>query len=189
MTLKSCDEPVRKISAGLRTTDLCAMIVTLYTDYSFGVRKLNIGNIFKITRAISRTTRPKQGLFILISMRFSYRITSFEKRKLRKYACVHVVRFQITVLVHFGSVWFWLVTVLIIVWPRSLLLCPFLKKLRIWWKKSLGFCQTDNPRFSCIMYCYRYRQLTSKNLEVSEFSTICKSRKRKSLVICTWDFP
>ena len=49
------------------------------------------------------------------------------------------VRFQITVLVRFGSVWFWLVTVILIVWPRSLLLCHFHKKLRIWWKKSFGF--------------------------------------------------
>ena len=38
---------------------------------------------------------------------------------------------QITVLVHFGSVWFWLVTVLLIVFPRSLLSCLFNKKLGI----------------------------------------------------------
>ena len=63
-------------------------------------------------------------------------------------------RFQITVLVRLGSVWFWLVTVLLIVCPRSLLLCPFHKKLRIWSKKSFGFCQTDNPRSSFMMYCY-----------------------------------
>ena len=66
----------------------------------------------------------------------------------------HYARFQITVLVRYGSVWFWLVTVLFIVCPRSLLLCPFHKKLRIWWKKSFGFCQTDNPRSSFMMYCY-----------------------------------
>ena len=46
-----------------------------------------------------------------------------------------------------------------IVWPRSFLLCPFHKKLRIWWKRSFDFCQADNPRFSCIMYCYRYQHL------------------------------
>ena len=97
-------------------------------------------------------------------------------------------RFQITVLVRFGSVWFWLVTVLLIVWPRSLLLRPF-HKLRIWWKKSVSFCQTDSPRFSCTMYCYRYPQLTRKNLEVSELSSLSKSTKRKSLVILTWEFP
>ena len=85
--------------------------------------------------------------------------------------------FQITVLVRFGPVWFWLVTVSLIVWPRSLLLCPFHKKLRIWWKKSFGFCQTDNPRFSCIMYCYRYRQLTSKNLEVNSVPYISQQRR------------
>ena len=62
--------------------------------------------------------------------------------------------FQITVLVRFSSVWFSLVTVLLIVCPRSLLLCPFHKKLRIWWKKSFGSCQTDNPRSSFMMYCY-----------------------------------
>ena len=62
--------------------------------------------------------------------------------------------FQITVLGWFSSVWFSLVTVLLIVCPRSLLLCPFHKKLRIWWKKSFGFCQTDNPRSSFMMYCY-----------------------------------
>ena len=62
--------------------------------------------------------------------------------------------FQISVLVRFSSVWFSLVTVLLIVCPLSLLLCPFHKKLRIWWKKSFGFCQTDNPRSSFMMYCY-----------------------------------
>ena len=62
--------------------------------------------------------------------------------------------FQITVLVRFSSVWFSLVTVLLIVCPRSLLLCPFHKKLRIWWKKSFDFCQTDNPGSCFMMYCY-----------------------------------
>ena len=66
----------------------------------------------------------------------------------------HNAPFQITILVRFSSVWFSLVTVLLIVCPRSLLLCPFHKKLRIWWKKSFGFCQTDNPRSSFMMYCY-----------------------------------
>ena len=36
----------------------------------------------------------------------------------------------------------------------DLLLCPFYKELIIWEKMSLDFCQTDNPRFSFIMYCY-----------------------------------
>ena len=98
-------------------------------------------------------------------------------------------QFQIAVLVRFGSVWFWLVTVLLIVWPRSLLLCPIHRKLRIWWNKSFNFCQTDNPRFSCIVYCYSYRQLICKNLQVSEFSFLRKSTKKKSLVNRTWDFP
>ena len=51
-------------------------------------------------------------------------------------------------------------------WPRRLvwpcfinfltsnpLLCPFHKKLLIC-EMSMVFCQTDNPRFSFIMYCY-----------------------------------
>ena len=97
-------------------------------------------------------------------------------------------QFQIMILVRFGSAWFWLVTVLLIVWSRSLLLCSFHKKLRIWWKKSFGWCQTDNPRFSCIMYCYKY-YLTRKNLEVNEFSSLRKSTRRKSLVIRSWDLP
>ena len=42
----------------------------------------------------------------------------------------HSAPFQITVLDRFSSVWFSLVTVLLIVCPRSLLLCPFHKKLR-----------------------------------------------------------
>ena len=67
---------------------------------------------------------------------------------------IYIARFQITVLVRFSSVWFSLITVLLIVCPRSLLLCPFHKKLRNWWKKSFGFCQTDNPRSSFMMYCY-----------------------------------
>ena len=89
----------------------------------------------------------------------------------------------------FDSFLFWLFTVLLIVWPRSLLLCPFHTKLRIWWKKSFSFCQTDNSWFSCIMYCYRYRQLNCKNLEISGLSSLRKSTKRKSLVIRTLDFP
>ena len=107
------------------------------------------------------------------------------------HSCCHAPQFHYIAQFHFGSVWFWLFTVLLIVWPQSLLLSPFHKKLRIWWKKSFGFCQTDNPRFSCIMYsyCYRYRQVTHKNMEVSEFSTLRKSTKRESLVIRTWDFP
>ena len=88
----------------------------------------------------------------------------------------YIAQFQVTVLVRLGSVWFWLVTVLLLVWPQSFLLCPFHKKLRIWWKKSFGFCQTDNPRFSCIMYCYRYRQLTRKNLEVNSVPYVCRQR-------------
>ena len=40
----------------------------------------------------------------------------------------HTAPFQITVLVRFCSVWFSLVTVLLIVCPRSLLLCPFHNK-------------------------------------------------------------
>ena len=102
---------------------------------------------------------------------------------------VNNVRFQITVLVRFSSVWFWLVTVLVTVWLGSLLLCPFQKKLRIRWKKSFGFYQTHNPRFSCIMFCYKYLQLTWLNLKVSESSTLRKWTKRKSLVIRSWYFP
>ena len=70
----------------------------------------------------------------------------------------------------FDSVWFGMVLVghsFINCLASESLLCPFHKKLRIWWKKSFGFCQTDNPRFSFIMYCYTYRQLTCKNLLVS----------------------
>ena len=97
---------------------------------------------------------------------------------------------QITDFSRLSSVRFGMVTVLSFVWPRSLLLCPFHKKLRlIWKKKSFGFCQTDNPQFSFIMYCYTYRQLTCRNLEVSEFSFLPKSTKRKSLVIRNWDSP
>ena len=41
-------------------------------------------------------------------------------------------RFEITVLVRFVSVWFWLlVTALLIVWSQNLLLCPLHQKLRI----------------------------------------------------------
>ena len=56
----------------------------------------------------------------------------------------------------FGSFWFSMVLVGngFNCLASESLLCPFHKKLRIWWKKSLGFCQTDNPRFRCIMYCY-----------------------------------
>ena len=60
------------------------------------------------------------------------------------------IKFQITYFSRFGSVWFAMVTVLSIVWPRSLLLCPFHKKLRIW-EEFFGFSQTDNPVPSCFV--------------------------------------
>ena len=47
--------------------------------------------------------------------------------------------FQITVLVRFSSVWFSLVTVLLIVCPRSLLLCPFHKKTENLMEEVLRF--------------------------------------------------
>ena len=47
--------------------------------------------------------------------------------------------FQITVLVRFTSVWFSLVTVLLIVCPRSLLLCPFHKKTENLMEEVLRF--------------------------------------------------
>ena len=51
-----------------------------------------------------------------------------KKERKRKINTTHNAPFQITVLVRFSSVWFSLVTVLLIVCPRSLLLCPFHKK-------------------------------------------------------------
>ena len=89
----------------------------------------------------------------------------------------------------FLPVWFGMVTVLFIVWPRSLLLGPFHKKTENL-REAFGFCRSDNPQFSFIMYCYTYRRLTCRNLEVSEFSFLRKSTKtkRKSLVIRTFDF-
>ena len=48
-------------------------------------------------------------------------------------------QFQIMDFTWFGLLWF--STVLSIVWPRSLLLCLFHKKLRIWKKKLLGFAK------------------------------------------------
>ena len=48
----------------------------------------------------------------------------------KKFCCLHNschnAWFQITVWVRFGSVWFWLVTVLLIAWPRSRLICCIL---------------------------------------------------------------
>ena len=82
----------------------------------------------------------------------------------------HTAQFQIMNFSRLGLVRFGMVTVLSIVWPRSLFSCPFHKKLIIWDEKSFGFCQTGNPQFSFIMYCYTYRQLTCRNLELSEFS-------------------
>ena len=90
-----------------------------------------------------------------------------------------IAQFQIMVLVRFGLVWFWLAMVLLSVWPQSLLLCPFHKKLRIWLKEFFDFCQADNQRFSCIMFCYTYWQLTCENLQVSEFSFLLKSTKKR----------
>ena len=51
----------------------------------------------------------------------------------------NIAPFQITVLVLFSSVWFSLVTVLFIVYPRSLLLCPFHKKTENLMEEVLRF--------------------------------------------------
>ena len=75
---------------------------------------------------------------------------------------LHIAQFQITDFSRFGSLRFGMVKVLSIVWLRCLLLCPFHNYLRIWEKKSFVFCQTDNPQFSFIMYCYTYRQLSAR---------------------------
>ena len=89
----------------------------------------------------------------------------------------------------FGSIWFWLVTILFYCLVLEFLLYTFHKKLRILWKKSFSFCQTGYPRFSCIVHCYTYRKLTCKNLQVTEFSFPCKSTKKKSLLSALEIFP
>ena len=81
-------------------------------------------------------------------------------------------QFKIT---DFSRFRFSMVRVLSIVWRLSLLLYSFHKKQRIW-EKSFGFCQTDNPQFSFIMYCYTYRQLTCRNLEVNSVSYVSQQR-------------
>ena len=97
-------------------------------------------------------------------------------------------QFQITDFSRFGLVWFGMVTVLSIVCSLTLLLCPFHKKK----KKNCEFERRSPSVFvkriirdsvsSCID---TYRQLTCRNLEVSEFSFLRKSIKRKSLIIRT----
>ena len=72
----------------------------------------------------------------------------------------------------------------------DLFLCQFHKELVIWKKVPLVFCQTHNPRFSFIMYCYwrvvlsvyKCWERTWRNLDVSEFSFLRKSTKRTSLI-------
>ena len=59
----------------------------------------------------------------------------------------NIARFQITVLVRFSSVWFSLVTVLLIVCPRSLLLCPFHKKKKKKKKKKTENLMEEVLRF------------------------------------------
>ena len=104
---------------------------------------------------------------------------------LRKYALVlHAtycpVSYYRFLLVRFGSVRHDLINCL----ASDLLLCPFHKKLIIW-EMSLGFCQTGNLRLSFIMYCYStylpvymWRELTSRNREVSEFSFLLSWQSR-----------
>ena len=60
---------------------------------------------------------------------------------------------------------------------------------------SLAFNKTDNLRFSFIMYCYwtvlsayLCEDLTWRNLEVSKFSFLRTSTKKKSLIRRIWDF-
>ena len=77
----------------------------------------------------------------------------------------------------FLSIWFGLVRVLSNTWPQSLLMCLFRKKLRIWEKKSSDFCQTDNPRFSFIIYCYIH-DISTTYLKKSRSKRIQWSQRR-----------
>ena len=76
----------------------------------------------------------------------------------------YIAPFQITVLVRFSSVWFSLVTVLLIVCPRSLLLCPFHKKLRIWWKWGKLNVELENSNI-----IPQDRETTQKHTERDSF--------------------
>ena len=61
----------------------------------------------------------------------------------------------------------------------TILLCPFHKELIIWENMSFGFGQTYiNSIFHFIVYSFIHRQLTRKNLQVSEFSSLHKLTKR-----------
>ena len=68
-----------------------------------------------------------------------------EKGNMR-FGCWYIAQFQITDFFRFGSVW----SRFYQLFGLRVFCC---KKLRI---KSLGFCQTDNPRF---MHCYSYPRL------------------------------
>ena len=101
--------------------------------------------------------------------------------------CGNIARFQITVLVQYGSERFWLVTVLLIICPRSLLLCPFHKKLGIWWKKSFGFCQTDNSRssFYDVLLFNRFKCLYLSRTYFSKSASFLKSVFHVTHIIMT----
>ena len=87
----------------------------------------------------------------------------------------------------FLPVRFSMVTVLSIVWPQSLLLCPFHKKLRIW-EESFGFCQTIICDLVSWCIAIHIDNLLVEIWKWIQFE-IRKSTNKKSLVILTWDFP
>ena len=74
--------------------------------------------------------------------------------------------------------------------------CPFHKKLVICRKMSFFFSQTDNSRLVIHhvlllnkLICLYMSRIYLTNLEVTEFSFLRKSTKRKSLIRPTvWDF-
>ena len=67
----------------------------------------------------------------------------------------------------FGSVWFGMVLVghgFINCLASESFVVSYLQETENLMEEVFGFSQTDNPRFSCIMYCYSNRQLTCKTL-------------------------
>ena len=142
------------------------------------------------------------------------RFLTFLRNKIKKDRppTYDIAQFQITVLVRFGSVWFWSFTVLLIAQFQITVLVRYgfgwsqfyqLSGLAVFccvlfirnWEFDgrspsvfcfcfcfcfafvfvcfcFVFCQKDSPWFGCIMYCYRYRQLSHKNVEVSEFNSL-----------------
>ena len=86
----------------------------------------------------------------------------------------HITQFQITGFYRFGSVWFGMVTVLLTVWLW--VFCRVLFTGNLKYERNPSVFVKQIIRDLVPSYCYTYRQLTCRNLEVNSVSYVSQQR-------------